>query len=162
MVGQLLPHYGGGVNWRIVPVKHPALFSPMRPLLLQNLWESSEGIHIEGGIDRLPLLDHLGIDEPVGVKEVEDHLLHVARMHPCLNWAWLSLFDTLIAHSFFLRSVEGHHGFVHCKKPGEKSHTLAANRSGEVAAGPDPLFLLNLRQKFGDPIADFFTRPSSL
>ena len=37
VVGQPLPHYGGGVNWRIVPVEHPALFSPMRPLLLQNL-----------------------------------------------------------------------------------------------------------------------------
>ena len=37
VVGQPLPHYGGSVNWRIVPVEHPALFSPMRPLLLQNL-----------------------------------------------------------------------------------------------------------------------------
>ena len=77
-------------------------------------------------------------------------------MHPCLNWAWLSLFDTLIAHSFIFRSVEGHHGFVHGKNPGEKGHTLAANRGGEVAAGPDPLLFLILRQKFGDPPCQLF------
>ena len=61
---------------------------------------------------------------------------------PFLNWAWLSLFDTLLVHSFVFRSVVGHHGLVHGKNPGEKGHRLAASSGGEVAAGSDPLLLL--------------------
>ena len=99
VVGHPLVHYGGGVNWRIGSMEYPALFNPLRPLLLQNFKESSEVIHIEGGLDRLPLLDYLGVDEPVSIEEGDDHLLHVARMHPCLNWVWRSLIDTLIALS---------------------------------------------------------------
>ena len=87
VIGHPLLHYGGSVNWHIVPVKHPALLHQLRPLLAQNLQETGEGIYNNGGIDTLPLLDHLGEDVLVGVEDGEDHLLHVARMHPCLNWA---------------------------------------------------------------------------
>ena len=87
VIGHPLLHYGGSVNWHIVPVKHPALLHQLRPLLAQNLQETGEGIYNKGGIDTLPLLDHLGEDVLVGVEDGEDHLLHVARMHPCLNWA---------------------------------------------------------------------------
>ena len=75
-------NYGGGVNWRIVPAKNAALLHQLRPYLAKNLQETVEGIHSEGGVDRLPLLDHLGVDDPVGVEEGEDPLLHVASMHP--------------------------------------------------------------------------------
>ena len=149
--GQPLLHYGGSVNWRIVPVEHPALLHQLRPLLLQILQESGEGIHNEGSIHRLPLLDHPGVDEPVGVEEGEDHLLGAARMDPCLDWAWLTLLDPLLAHSFGFRSVEGNHGFVHGHNPVQKGLGLTANGGGELAADPDPLLLLLHRQKLGDP-----------
>ena len=75
---------------------------------------------------------------------------------PCLNWAWLSLFDTLLAHSFVFRSEEGHHALVHGKNPGEKGHRLAANGGGEVAADSDPFLLLLVWQKFGNPPSRLF------
>ena len=82
VVSQSLPHFGGSLNWRNVPVKNAALLHQLRPYIAKNLQETVEGIHSEGGVDRLPLLDHLGVDDPVGVKEGEDPLLHVASMHP--------------------------------------------------------------------------------
>ena len=82
MGSQSLPHYGSSLNWRNVPVKNAALLHQLRPYLAKNLQETGEGIHNEGGVDRLPLLDRLGVDDPVGLEEGEDHLLHVARMHP--------------------------------------------------------------------------------
>ena len=73
VVGQPLPHYGGGGNWHIVPEEHPALLHQLRPLLLQILKESGEGIHNEGGIHIFSLLDLLSVDEPGGGGEGEDH-----------------------------------------------------------------------------------------
>ena len=108
---------GGGVNWCFVPVEHSALFHHLRPLLLQNLKESSEGIHNEDSIHGLPILYRLGVDEPVGDEEGDNHLLCGAHMHPCPNWAWLALLDLLLAHSFCFGSVEGHNGFVHGPRP---------------------------------------------
>ena len=66
---------GGGVKWCFVPVEHSALFHHLRPHLLQNRKETSEGIHNEDSIHRLPILYLLGVDEPVGDEQGEDHLL---------------------------------------------------------------------------------------
>ena len=132
-------------------MEHPALLHQLRPLLLQNLKKCIQGIHIKDGIQRLPNLDHLGEDELVAAEEGKDHLLCGAHMHPCLKWAWLTIFDPLLGHFLGFRNVEGHNGFIHGQNSVEKGYKLAANSGGEVAAGPDPLLFLLLRQKLGNP-----------
>ena len=52
-------------------------------------------------VDRLLLLDHLGVDVPVGVGEEEDHLLNAAHMHPCLELARLTLLDPPLVYPFW-------------------------------------------------------------
>ena len=152
---------GGGVNWCFVPVEHLALFHHLRPLLLQNLKESSEGIHNEDSIHGLPILYRLGVDEPVGDEEGDNHLLCGAHMHPCPNWAWLALLDLLLAHSFCFGSVEGHNGFVHGQNTVEKGFGLTAK------GGNDFLQILILSsfcsndKSLGTHLSHFFSRPSS-
>ena len=70
-------------------------------------------------------------------------IMVIGSLHPCPNWAWLTLLDPLFAHYFCFRSVEGQNGF-------DKGLGIVLNTGGELAPDSDPLFLLLHGQKLGD------------
>ena len=152
---------GGGVKWCFVPVEHSALFHHLRPHLLQNLKETSEGIHNEAAFTDFPFFTFLVLMSLSAMNKARTICFVGAHMHPCPNWAWLALLDPLLAHSFCFGSVEGHNGFTHRPNPVVKGLGHTAN------GGNDFLQILILSsfcsndKSLGTHLSHFFSRPSS-
>jgi hypothetical protein len=151
VAGEPILHDGGGVDWGIVPVEKPTLFSQNGPLLSEMPHEDVEDLHDVRGVDSGAPRDDMRIDEALAVEEGEQHLFCTACLDFGLHWARLTLLNPLLGLFFALRRMVTNHRLVHGDDGVQHGERVALDRFNELRADLDALLFLIAIQKFRDP-----------
>ncbi len=116
-----------------VPGRH------LRPLLLLNHPELAQGIHAVLGVHRGSPGHIVHVDEALGIKEGQDHLLHPGHMDLGLDQPRLSLHMLLLALLLGLGCVKQHRRLIHGDNLVQHRHGVAAEQHHEGLTDPHPL-----------------------
>ncbi len=102
----------------LVPSRHQG------PLLLQNPQESSEGLSDILDIDSFPPVHKVGIDEALGIKGGQHHLLFPCGMDFGLEWPWVDLPQPLFGLLLGVSCLEGPCRLIHCDNIVQHGHQV--------------------------------------
>ncbi len=140
--------YSGSVDGRY-PSGKPTTGTSAPALQLQVLPELAQDTHDIEPIDGGSPGGDVCVDEAARIKEGEDHLLAVAGLHLCLQWARLAPESPLFAHSFGLRCIVQNHGLVHGDKVVRHGEPTVLDGGDEFVADSHALLFLPFRQQNG-------------